>query len=1311
MTERSVKVRLSADVAEGIRNVRQFGAETKKSMAEASKYAAEHGRALDDLGSTAGRAGAVAAAGLGLVGKAAMDWESDWAGVTKTVDGTAQEMAQLEGELRGLATTLPATHSEIAGVAEAAGQLGVAREDVSSFTKTMVDLGETTNLTAEDAATSIAQMANVMRTAPDEIDNLGASLVAVGNAGASTERQIIEMSQGISGAAAVVGLAEADVLGIANAVASIGIEVEAGGTSISRVLTSMAKSVADGGDMLEAFADTAGVSADDFARAFEERPAEAFTMFIEGLGRINAEGGNVFATLDRLGMEDVRVSRALLGMASDSDKFAGSLDLANQAWGENTALLEEAEKRYATTASQVQVAWNEIKDAGIEAGGVLLPMIADVAGFVGDLASEFGDLPGPVQTSAVALAGVTAVLGGGLWFTTKTISGINETRAALSDLGVTAGGTRRALAGIGLAAAAIYATNQAITKLEEVSRDSIPSVDALTNSLLNLGDAEVARRLASDLGDVGAALDRVTDPGLRARGFDWMHDAGKQMSALASGAEWLAGHMGGFGEEIALSSTEAEAAITALDQALANIASTGSPERAAEAFAQLAAAQNLSKAEQDALLKQLPQYADAIKAAENAASLAADGTDQMAGSTADLGAEAGGTADEIRDLVDAMRDQRSAAIDAANAEIGYQAALDDARASIADNGRTLDITTEKGRANKRALLDLAAAWNSQSAAAKDAPGAHKAAIDTFVRLARQMGMGKTEARELAQSLYEIPERRVVDVQTRGLAEAQRGVWDLTAAINSVPTHRVIQFRVDTLGQIPANYTGSRTYRASGGPVYGPGTATSDSIPAMLSNGEYVVRAAAVDRYGVEFFHAANQMRLAAGGLVGAGDRVGMAAGGSIDQRLEVLRLQQQINQLRHDLNATGKEALKPLARAIAEAELEAAKRDLRQARRAPVAERRAELREQRAGLRGIELDVEAGMSVEDTREALREFRRDVKEAGGTWTNAMARQAGRLIDLSKRYAATERSLEAEKARRDELDQTLQEQIRTLEDLQQTMDAFSSGVAKNFLSDPFNQSYTASGDIGGAPANLDDPALIAARDQLGAAEARLAEIRGRDMDPLQRSYLASRAVAEVAQLRDQVDQLERSTTAVSQMADATERTVSGLQAFEEALQADIDRLTRMDAATEALIAKGLDPLSDFYAQLVQSGDVDTAEQLAALTPEQVDYYEELYGRRGQLVAQYAAEQTELVFGARLEDANRLSEATRQALAASERTMARLENRLETVIPQRFEQAATKSIEALNPQIDRIVAAIAAVPREMTNTRRTGKGKGRA
>jgi Phage-related minor tail protein. len=72
-------------------------------------------------------------------------------------------------------------------VAEAAGQLGVRTEDIAQFTRTMIALGETTNLTADQAATSLAQLMNVMGTAPENVERLASALVDLGNNSATTD--------------------------------------------------------------------------------------------------------------------------------------------------------------------------------------------------------------------------------------------------------------------------------------------------------------------------------------------------------------------------------------------------------------------------------------------------------------------------------------------------------------------------------------------------------------------------------------------------------------------------------------------------------------------------------------------------------------------------------------------------------------------------------------------------------------------------------------------------------------------------------------------------------------------------------------------------------------------------------------------------------------------------------------------------------------------------------------------------------------------------------------------------------------------
>lgn len=395
MAERTVAVRLLAITSPfvaGMQRARVAASQVAAQTTAMSTGLKQTGASMASVGAQAGllRGGLVnpvTAAGAAVAGaaKASIDWESAWAGVTKTVDGSEQQLSALQGDLRDMATTLPATHGEIAAVAEAAGQLGVETENVSEFTRTMVDLGETTNLTAEQAATSIARITNVMGTAQGDVDNLGSALVDLGNNSATTEAEILEMAQRIAGAGATIGMTETDVLGFAAALSSVGIRAEAGGTAISRVMVEIANAVESGGESLAGFAEIAGVSADEFVTAFQEDPAAAIQTFIAGLGRIDEAGGNVFEQLDAIGLGEIRVRDALLRMAESGDVLSDSLQISSEAWEENIALTEEAERRYDTTASRIQVSWNRIKDAAIDAGAPVASVFASLAEGAADL--------------------------------------------------------------------------------------------------------------------------------------------------------------------------------------------------------------------------------------------------------------------------------------------------------------------------------------------------------------------------------------------------------------------------------------------------------------------------------------------------------------------------------------------------------------------------------------------------------------------------------------------------------------------------------------------------------------------------------------------------------------------------------------------------------------------------------------------------------------------------------------------------------------------------------------------------------------
>ncbi len=316
---------------------------------------------------------------VGASVKAAISFEDSFAGIRKTVDATEQEFEDISTAFRNLAKIIPVSVNELNRIGEAAGQLGIKTEDIVSFSRVMADLGATTNMASAQAATALARLANITGMASEDYDRLGSTIVELGNNLATTEAEIVDMSLRLAGAGQIIGMTEAQILGLAGALSSVGIRAQLGGSAISRVMVDIANEVAKGGERLATFAKVAGMSIDDFRRAFEVDAAGALVSFTEGLGRVSEEGGNVFGVLEDLELGEVRVRDALLRAAGAGDLFRESLALGSKAWEENTALTEEAEKRYATSGSQLKILMNRLQDVAITLGDLFVPMLVDLA--------------------------------------------------------------------------------------------------------------------------------------------------------------------------------------------------------------------------------------------------------------------------------------------------------------------------------------------------------------------------------------------------------------------------------------------------------------------------------------------------------------------------------------------------------------------------------------------------------------------------------------------------------------------------------------------------------------------------------------------------------------------------------------------------------------------------------------------------------------------------------------------------------------------------------------------------------------------
>lgn len=385
--------------------------------------------------------------GMTAAAESSIEFESAFTGVRKTVDGTPEQLAAISDEIKRMAAETGVSTTTIAAVAENAGQLGVATENIASFTRTMLDLGESTNLTADEAAVAIARLTNIMGSGEDATSRLGSSLVALGNNFATTESEILEMATRLASAGKLAGMSEAQILALATAMSSVGIEAEAGGTAMTQTLNAIDRAASSGGDTLETFARVAGMSAEEFTTAWRTDAAGALTAFIQGLSALSAQGGSVTAILDDLGLSGIRQSNMLRSLALASDMMTDALETSNSAWAENVALANEANAVYGNTEHRISAARESINNLGIAIGDAFGPQISGGADMVNDLAQALTDAAETAPGLVSALGSVTV----GITGAAAAYVALKTAATAFSAIGITSLAALGPLAAVGAA--------------------------------------------------------------------------------------------------------------------------------------------------------------------------------------------------------------------------------------------------------------------------------------------------------------------------------------------------------------------------------------------------------------------------------------------------------------------------------------------------------------------------------------------------------------------------------------------------------------------------------------------------------------------------------------------------------------------------------------------------------------------------------------------------------------------------------------------------------------------------------------------
>lgn len=335
-------------------------------------------KSLDNMAKAAAIAGAALAGAIGLSINKAQSWESALAEINKTVDFAADDgLANMRKGLQELTTQIPQTFEELAAVTATGGQLGIAEENLLGFTETMAKMGVAFDIPAQQAADSMAKIANVFQIPIENIDRLGDAINTLSNNTPATAAQLIDSLQRVGGVAKVFGLSADATLGLTGALIAMGKPAEVASTAVNSLLTTF--STLDNATKSQIIGfEKLGLNIDDFSQLVKTDGKQAIITYLEAINKLDQS--------ERIGTNALIIGKEF---GDDLTMLAGSVGVLENNWamlGETVNTTKdyfgsmdvEFEKISATSANKMVLFKNNIDGVVASVGDAFIPALNEL---------------------------------------------------------------------------------------------------------------------------------------------------------------------------------------------------------------------------------------------------------------------------------------------------------------------------------------------------------------------------------------------------------------------------------------------------------------------------------------------------------------------------------------------------------------------------------------------------------------------------------------------------------------------------------------------------------------------------------------------------------------------------------------------------------------------------------------------------------------------------------------------------------------------------------------------------------------------